>query len=193
MRSLSGFPLLSAIAPRLKMNKSVSRPFFKMRFLWIALFLWVVSGHALAEKIGYVDVRRLIDDSPQGLEEVKELEETFAARDRDLKGRIDVFESRRLELEKNAIVMGQEEVDRVTQELEEMQRSIRRDQRDYNEEYNESRNRSLARLQKIISDAVIHVARRDDFDLIFQQAVYVSDQVDITELVLKELVHRSEQ
>lgn len=165
-----------------------------MRYLYvILLLLLVMPGYALAEKIGYVEVRRLIDESPQGIVEVKKLEDAFAERNRELKGRVDLFESRRQELEKNAVLMAEEEVARVSEELQEMQRIIRRDQRDYNEEYNDSRNRSLAGLQKIISDAVIHVARRDDFDLIIQQAVFVSNRIDITEEVLKELVRRAEQ
>ena len=163
------------------------------RYLFVTLLLLFISGPALAEKIGYVEVRRLIDESPQGMVENKKLEDTFAERNREIKGRVELFESRRAELEKNAMLMTEEEVARVTEELTEMQRVIRREQRDYNEEYNDSRNRSLAELQRIISDAVIHIARRDDFDLIIQQAVFVSNRIDITEEVLKELVRRSEQ
>ncbi len=175
------------------MTPNRSKPLGGWCLLWLAPLLWTLSGPVLAEKIGYVDVRRLIDESPQGLVELNKLEADFAQRNREIQGRIDVFEAKRAELEKNAMLMSEEEAARANQELEQMQRTLRREQRDYNEEYNESRNRSLAVLQKIISDAVIHVARRDDFDLVFQQAVYISDRIDITERVLKELVQRSEQ
>lgn len=175
------------------MHNSRMKAVSMKRFLLAILLLWVLPGSALAEKIGYVEVRRLIDESPQGQVEQKRLEDAFAERNREIKGRVELFESRRADLEKNAVLMTEEEVARVSEELQEMQRVIRREQRDYNEEYNDSRNRSLAQLQKTISDAVVHVARRDNYDLIFQQAVFVSDRIDITEEVLKELVRRAEQ
>lgn len=162
-----------------------------LRCLAAALLLWALPGQALAEKLGYVDALRLIDDSPQGQSELKKLEDEFAGRNREIKGRMDLFESRKADLEKNAVLMAQEEVEKVTEELREMQRVIRRDQRDYNEEYNERRKVSLAGLQKVISDAVIFIAKRDNYDLIVQQAVYASDQINITDTVLEELVRRA--
>ncbi len=164
-----------------------------LRCLLALLMLTAFSGPALAEKIGYVDARRLIDESPQGQAELQKLEAEFAERNRDIKGRIDLFESREAELEKNAVLMAPEEVERTTEELRAMQRDIRRDQRDYQEEYNARRNRSLAELQKVISEAVIFIARRDEYDLIVQQGVYASERIDLTNIVLDELKNRAGQ
>ena len=161
--------------------------------LLLAIVLVAFPGMVLAEKIGYVDARRLIDESPQGQSELKKLEDEFAARNRDIKGRVDLFESKEAELQKNAVLMAPEELEAKTEELRSMQRDLRRDQQDYNEEYNARRNRSLAGLQKIISEAVIDIARRDKYDLIVQQAVFASDSINVTDVVLEELVRRSEQ
>ena len=164
-----------------------------LRCLMAAVLLMALPGLALAEKIGYVDALRLIDESPQGQSELKKLEDEFAGRNRDIKGRMDLFESRKADLEKNAVLMAADEVEQVTEELRDMQRDIRRDQRDYNEEYNERRKNSLAELQKVISEAVIFIAKRDNYDLIVQQAVFASDQINITDKVLEELVKRAGQ
>jgi outer membrane protein len=152
-----------------------------------------LPASALAVKIGYVDARRLIDESPQGQVELKKLEDEFAERNRDIKGRIDLFAAKEAELQKNAVLMSPEEIEEATEELRNMQRDLRRDQRDYNEEYNARRNRSLAGLQKIISDAVISIAKKDEYDLIVQQAVYASDSINLTDSVLKELARRAEE
>ena len=149
------------------------------------------SSQALAEKIGYVDARRLIDESPQGQAEIKKLEEEFAERNRELKGKFETFKSREADLQKNAVLMTPEEVESKTEELRDMQRTLKRDQRDYNEEYNARRAKSLAELQKVISDAVIFVAERDKYDLVVQQAVYASNAINLTDVVLEELVKRS--
>ena len=161
--------------------------------LLLLVMLAIFPGAALAEKIGYVDARRLIDESPQGQAELKRLEDKFAERNRDIKGRIDLFEAKKAELQKNAVLMAPEEVEQMTDELRTMERDLRRDQRDYNEEYNEGRNRSLAGLQRVISEAVIEIARRDNYDLIVQQAVFASDSINLTNVVLEELIRRAEQ
>ncbi len=158
-------------------------------FLGTLLF----SGVALAEKIGYVDARRLIEESPQGQTELAALEQEFSARNREIKGKFDLFKSREAELEKNAVLMAPEEAEEKAEELRVLQRELKRDQRDYNEEYNARRNKSLAELQKIISEIVIFVAKRDKYDLIVQQAVFASDAVNLTETVLEELKKRSKQ
>lgn len=158
--------------------------------LCAALLLIALPGQVLAEKIGYVDALRLIDESPQGQRELKKLEEEFAARNREIKGRIDLFKSRRADFEKNSVLMTPEDAEKAAEELRSMQRELNRDQRDYNEEYDSRRKSSLAGLQKEISEAVIFIAKRDKFDLIVQQAVFASDQINITAKVLEELVKR---
>ena len=62
-----------------------------MRCLLAALLIWALPGQALAEKMGYGDALRLIDESPQGQEELKKLEDEFAGRNRDIKGRMDLM------------------------------------------------------------------------------------------------------
>lgn len=160
---------------------------------FLMLISMLFSVNAFAEKIGYVDARRLIDESPQGIAQIKRLEEAFSERNRTLKGKFDLFKSREADLQKNGVLMAAEERDKKTNELRDMQRELKRDQRDYNEEYNASRTQSLAELQKVISEAVIFIAGRDKYDLILQQAVYASKNIDLTDTVLEELVKRSKK
>jgi len=159
----------------------------------LVLFSLLFSADAFAEKIGYVDARRLIDESPQGVAEIKRLEDEFSDRSRTLKGKFDLFKSRESDLQKNGVLMAPEEQEKKTAELRDMQRELKRDQRDYNEEYNARRTQSLAELQKVISEAVIFIANRDKYDLILQQAVFASKSIDVTNTVLEELVKRSKK
>ena len=161
-----------------------------LKALALIIFL-AMPLSAFAEKIGYVDARRLIDESPQGIAEIKRLEDGFSERSKALKGKFEQFKTKEADLQKNGVLMAADEREQKTEELREMQRELKRDQRDYNEEYNASRAKSLAGLQKIISDAVIFVAERDKYDLILQQAVFASRSIDLTDQVLEELVKRS--
>jgi len=149
------------------------------------------SGSALAEKIGYVDARRLVDESPQGQAQFKSLEDEFSARNREIKGKFELYQSKEADLQKNGVLMAPEELEKKKSELAEMQRELKRDQRDYNEEYNAKRNAGLAALQKVISDAVIFIAERDKYDLIVQDAVFASKNINLTEVVLEELTKRA--
>ena len=144
-------------------------------------------------KIGYVDARRLIDEAPQGEDEIQLLENDYSEKNRELKARIDKFNVDEDELKKNAVVMSSEEVAARTEELRQTQRTLQRDQQIYNEDYTRSRNQGLARLEKLISEVIIQLAQQEKVDLVLQQVVYASPQIDMTDRVLEELKKRYQQ
>ncbi len=154
--------------------------------LLATLFLSVLAANAHAAGIGYVDALRLIDLAPQGKAEVKKLEVEFAERSRELKGRLQQFKAAEAELESKMDITV-EQRDSKTRELREMQRRLRRDQREYNEDFERRRNEKLGKLEKVITAAIITVAKREKLDVVFQQAVYVSSDIDLTKQVLAEL------
>ncbi len=175
-------------------NMRIKRtPIFRKLLLAVStgLFLLVFSSQSLAEKIGYVDARRLVDESPQGAEQLKSLEAEFSERNREIKGKIEVFRAAEADFQKNGLLLSPADQESKKAELKKMQRDLQRDQRDYNEEYGAKRNSGLGALQKQISDAVIFVAERDKFDLIVQEAVYASKGINLTDTVLEELKKRA--
>lgn len=155
-----------------------------MLLLTLAGFLPV---EAKAEKIAYVDARQLIDKAPQGKDEIKILEQSFGERNRDLKAKIELFNTKEAELQKNAVLLSAEELNERTTELSDLQRTLQREQQAYNEDYALSRNKGLARLEKLISDVIIEIAKREKVDLVVQQAVYASRDIDLTGKVLEQL------
>lgn len=150
----------------------------------------IPAAGAIAGGLGYVDARRLISQAPQGQDEIKKLEAEFAERNRELKGKFDIFKAREADLEKNGVLMTPEERANKTEDLRELQRQLRRAQREYNEDYARRRNQELGKLEKIITEVVIAVAKRKKLDVVFQQVVYASPDVDLTGEVLKELKKR---
>lgn len=156
-------------------------------------FVLLFPMQSFAEKIGYVDARRLIDEAPQGKNEIQSLEDAFSERNRELKSRIDEFQLRETELQKNAVIMSSGELQTKTTELRDLQRELQRDQQIYNEDYTRSRNQGLARLEKLISEVIIELAIREEYDLVLQQAVYASRSIDLTDNVLEELTKMHQQ
>ena len=146
-----------------------------------------------AEKLAYVDGRRLIDEAPQGQDETKILEQNFSERNRELKGRIESLKVQESELQKNAVLLSAEERQNKVNALRDLQRTLQRERQNYNEDYARSRNQGLARLEKLIFAVIIELAEQENIDLVVQQAVYASRGIDFTDRVLEELKKRYQQ
>ena len=143
--------------------------------------------NASAAKIAYVDARVLIDEAPQGKYEARMLEQEFSERNRNLKAKIELFNTREAEFQKNAVLLSSEEINERTEELRELQRTLQREQQNYNEDYTRSRNKGLVRLEKLISEVIVEIAQREKIDLVLQQAVYASQEIDLTDKILEHL------
>jgi outer membrane protein len=139
-------------------------------------------------KIGYVNAVKVIEEAPQGETALKRLETEFGPRDKEivtLQGRIKGLED---ELEKNVLVV--KAADRRAKEREIMtfKRDLKRLSQEFREDYNVRKNEELTSLQKVVYKAIVEIAKQERFDLILHEGtVYASDNVDITEKVLKKL------
>ena len=75
-------------------------------------------------------------------------------------------------------------------EIEVLNRDMLRAQRELREDENLRRNEELAGLQERLQKAIQVIAEAEKFDLILQEAVYISPRIDITERVLKALADK---
>ena len=79
------------------------------------------------------------------------------------------------------------ETDRRNKEgdLAKVARDFQRLQREFREDFNVRRNEEFQVLAERLTKAIRQVAEAEKFDLILQEAVYVSPRLDITDKVLK--------
>ena len=75
-------------------------------------------------------------------------------------------------------------------ELEILSRDLQRAQRELREDENLRRNEELAGLTERMQKTIQQIAEAEKFDLILQEAVYVSSRIDITDRVLKALADK---
>ena len=161
------------------------------------LFRLVIGGVLLAclqqpvlaedIKIGFVDPVRLLELSPQGEKALRLLEQEFGPRDKVL---IDLRENilnMERDLEKNRLVMQITETQKKQREIDVLKRKLKREQEEAREDYNLRRNEELGRLQRLVRETIVEIAKEDGFDLIVEQAVYVSGRINLTERVLERL------
>ncbi|MDH3693724.1 MAG: OmpH family outer membrane protein [Gammaproteobacteria bacterium] len=160
----------------------------KLRFATILItILFVPALHAQEAKIGYVDADKILEESPQSKAAIENLEKEFRPREQELLALRDRITQAESEIDKNSLVMSDEDRDKRTRELIDMRRKLKREQQEMREDYNLQRNQALGKLQQVVSDKIIEIAKEDGFDIIFQQAVWASKRIDITDKVLKKL------
>ena len=167
-----------------------SRTAFFAKLGAIAIVGLLVSGPSIAQsafKIGFVDPVRLIEQAPQGATALTALEDEFRSRDQDLKLRHGQIQDMEADLEKNILIMDATTAQARQREIENLKRRLARDQQEAREDYNLRRNEELARLQALVREVIVELARAGGYDLVVEQAVYVSEAVNITDLVLERL------
>jgi len=172
------------------MNPQAPSRIFRFFAAVAAAFTVAVAATAQAQSMGYVDARRLIEQAPQGQQMSRELEAEFAERNRELKGRFELFQAKEDDLEKNRLALSEEDIAARVDELRELERKLRRAQREFNEDISRRRNQNLSKLEKLITAVIQDVAKREKLDVVFQQVVYASEEIDLTDTVLEELKAR---
>lgn len=167
--------------------------------LWIRTLL-LASTLALAEaagaqpapapvaRIGYVDMKRLLDNAPQVVAGRRKLEREFAAGDAALKADEARAASLRERQARDGATMNKTEADALQREIDALDRSLKRSRDALRAELKARSDQELDKSWREINDAVVEFAREQGFDLIVPSpVVYASSKVDITDRVLERL------
>ena len=144
-------------------------------------------ANAAELKIGYVNAVKVIEEAPQGESALKKLEAEFAPRDKQIVEMQNRLKQMEQDLEKNALVLKENEHRSKEFEVVTLKRDLRRATQEFREDYNLRRNEELAALQKIVQKTIAEIARQENYDLILESAVYAGPKVDVTDKILKKL------
>ena len=155
----------------------------------LALALTLFPAVSIAQtKVGFVNLGKVIEKAPQGEAAAKKIEAEFSPRSNALRKKQKKIQGLEADLEKNALVMKASERAKKETEITKLQRSLKREADEFNEDINLRRNEKLKVLQKVVREAVNEVGKENKFDIILAEGVlHVSDKADITDLVLKKL------
>jgi len=144
-------------------------------------------ANAAELKIGYVNAVKVIEEAPQGESALKKLEAEFAPRDKQIVEMQNRLKHLEQDLEKNALVLKENEHRSREFEVVTLKRDLRRATQEFREDYNLRRNEELAALQKIVQKTIAEIAKQENYDLILESAVYAGPKVDVTDKILKKL------
>lgn len=148
----------------------------------------VAPADAQSGRIGYVDMKRLLDNAPQVVAGRDALQREFAQRDAELKAQ----EQRLAELEdrqrREAALLPKADADARQAEINTLRRSIERLRTRLREELGARADEETRQRWGEIQDVVVEFAREGGYDLVVQSPViYASAAVDITDEVLERL------
>jgi outer membrane protein len=162
---------------------------FVFKSIVFALGFVVMAGFTNAAdfKIGYVNAVKVIEEAPQGEAALKKLETEFAPRDKQIVEMQNRLKQLEQDLEKNALVLKENEHRSKEFEIVTLKRDLRRATQEFREDYNLRRNEELAALQKIVQKTIAEIAKQENYDLILESAVYAGPKVDVTDKILKKL------
>ncbi len=157
----------------------------------LVAFGWLATAVAVAQsptRIGYVDLKRLLDNAPQMTAGNERLKAEFAERDRQLKA----DESRLSDLQSRQQSGGgsgiPQDAGALTNEIDALERKIRRTRETLRDELRRRSEEETERSWRAINETVAAYAREQAYDLIVSSPVfYASPSIDITDQVLGRL------
>jgi len=137
-------------------------------------------------RIGYVDMKEVLDNAPQVIAGRSKLDREFRSRNDAIEMdelRVEALQSRLQQADMTA-----ENTSQLEREIRELRRNITRRKEDLRDELSFRRTEEVQRLEEEINVAVKEIAQRNGFDLILSSpVVYANPDLDITDLILEQL------
>jgi outer membrane protein len=141
----------------------------------------------LEGKIGFVNTERILRDAAPAVRAQRKIEAEFSKRDQELARIAEQLKRMQDELDKQGVTMPESQRRTKEREIGEMSRDFQRRQREFREDLNQRRNEELAQVIEMSRRVIQQIAEQEKFDIIFQDAIYASPRIDITERVIKAL------
>lgn len=161
--------------------------------LLVALAVLPPPAMAQPAKIGYVDLKRVLDEAPQMVESRARLEREFSSRDGAIKAAEAKLAALRQRYARDRAIMSKDDAEALKREIDATERANKRmvdeARSDLAARQTAERDRNWQKMQEVI----IQYARAQGYDLIeASPPLYVSPRIDITDAVLDHLKRASQ-
>lgn len=144
-------------------------------------------GQAQELRIGYVSGERVLRDSTPAKAAQAKLEAEFSKREKDLSDTAARLKATSDKLEKDAPTLSEAERSRRQRDLVEQDREFQRRRREFQEDLTQRKNEELGAVIQRANQAIKQIFDAEKYDLIIQDATFVSPRIDITDKVIKAL------
>ena len=156
--------------------------------LVLAVGMLAAQAASAEVKVGFVDVRKIMELAPQSEKARNGIEKEFAPRDRELLQQQKDVRSLEDRLVKNAAVLSEAERQRKETDIRASKRELRRAQDEFREDLNLRRSQELSKIQQTAREVIQKFAKAEKYDLIVSEGViFAGKRVDITDKILERL------
>jgi len=146
----------------------------------------VASGAEL--KIGFVDLDKVLEQSPQLESARNALQTEFSRRQQDLLDKQKQLEQLEEKLTRNSAVMGSNERDRLERDIISRRRTLKNELTAAQEDLNLRQSEEFNKLRRQVLEIVRNVSKGEQMDLVVSTGVvYSSKRIDLTDEVLERL------
>jgi outer membrane protein len=152
----------------------------------VATLFAFADAHA-QNKIGFVSTERIFREAAPAKAAQVKIEQEFSKREKDLQDTAARIKAMSDKLDKDGTVLSDSERAKRQRELGDMDKDFQRKQREFREDLNQRRNEELATVLERTNKVIKQIAEAENYDIVFQEAVYISTRIDITDKVLKAL------
>ena len=154
----------------------------------LAVALIGISQAAVADtKIGFVNSDRVMREAAPAVRAQQRLEKEFEKRDEELQRMAKDLKAMQENLERDGATMTESDRRNKERAVNDINRDFQRKQREFREDLNQRRNEELASVLDKANRSVKDIAEKENYDIIFQEAVYANPRIDITDKVIKAL------
>lgn len=150
--------------------------------LGCALSTQVAAAEAV-QKLGFINTERVYQESKQAQAIQKTLEKEFSKRQAALQK----LQQEGLKLEKQLAENKMQGAEReaASRKWSDLVQKFRKQQAQFAEDYNLRRNEEFAALQNNANRVIVQLAKKEGYDVILQDVIYVNSKFDITDSVIK--------
>jgi len=160
---------------------------FKYAAVLAALLLPLAGVQAQESKVGFVSTERIFREAAPAKAAQAKIEQEFSRREKELQDMASRLKSMSDKLDKDAAVLSESDRIKRQRELADLDKDFQRKQREFREDLNQRRNEELAIVLERTNKVIKQIAETEKYDIVFQEAVYASPRIDITDKVLKAL------
>jgi outer membrane protein len=140
-----------------------------------------------ASKIGFVSLDRILRDAAPAQRAQRKIEGEFKKREEELVRIEGQLKKLQETLERNSVTMSENDRRNREREFNDLNREYQRKKREFSEDLNQRRNEELSGVLERANQVVKRIAETEKFDIIFQDAVWASPRIDITDKVIRAL------
>jgi len=157
------------------------------RILALSALVALFSSTACAEgaKIAFINSERVVREAPASILASKKIEAEFSSRQAELQRSANELAEKQKYLVEQRSSLSDSQLRSKDAEIKDLAISLERRQREYREELQARQIEATSGILEKANEAIRRLAKKENIDMVIQDAVSVSQSVDITDRVLK--------